>query len=230
MTPALSRATRPEVSATSVPVLLDPDAAVRHLRAVCPRMARLMDAVGAINLRNVRDPFAALAYSIIHQQLAMKAAATIRKRVVALCPRRRISPQALAAVSDEALLGAGLSRQKLGYLRDLSAHFADGRLTSRRLRRLSDEDVITSVTAVKGIGRWTAEMLLTFCLRRPDVWPVDDLGLRKAAQRFVGARKPLSRDRLAALGDRWRPFRTVATWYLWRSLENPVLPGIDTSA
>lgn len=213
---------------SSRPVRLDREAATRHLRECDPEMRRLMDAVGPFEMKIVRDPFTALAYSIIHQQLAMKAAATIRGRVVALCAGGRITPAALAAVDDAALLGAGLSRQKLGYLRDLSAHFAEGRLSAARLRRLDDEAVITAVTSVKGVGRWTAEMLLAFCLERPDVWPIDDLGLQRAAQRFVGARRPLTVRRLSMLGERWRPYRTVATWYLWRSLDGAVEPGLNT--
>jgi DNA-3-methyladenine glycosylase II len=197
------------------------------LRKADPRLAAIIDRIGPYEIQLTRDPFAVLLGSIIHQQLSMKAAATIRGRVRALCPRGRTTPAAIAAIEPHALRAAGLSGQKVAYVRDLAAHFLDGRLTPRGLRRMSDDEAIAATTQVKGVGRWTAGMLLMFCLNRPDVWPIDDLGLRTALQRLTRARKPLSRDRLLRLGEAWRPHRTCATWYLWRSLDNPVLPGVS---
>lgn len=196
-------------------------AALRHLRGCDRRLAAIIQRVGPFAPDIVHDPFVALVASIVHQQVSMAAAATIFQRVKALCPRRRLSPAALLAIKDEALRGAGLSRQKLTYIRDLSAHFATRKLQRVKLRRMSDDEVISAVTAVKGIGRWTAEMLLIFSLERSDVWPVDDLGLQRAAQRFVGADQPLSSAAIRELAEPWRPYRSYATWYLWRSLETP---------
>ncbi len=198
------------------------------LRSTDSRLAAIIDRIGPYQISLTRDPFVVLLGSIIHQQLSMKAAATIRGRVRALCPRGRMTPSAIAAIELDALRAAGLSGQKVAYVRDLAAHFLDGRLTARGLRRMSDEEVIAATTDIKGIGRWTAEMLLIFCLNRPDVWPIDDLGLRTALHRLTRARKPLSRERLIRLGEAWRPHRTCATWYLWRSLDNPVLPGVSS--
>lgn len=183
------------------------------------RIKSIVERAGPFRVRVVGDPFAALVGSILHQQLSMKAAATITSRVLDLCDGRRFTPPTLAKLSNAKLRAAGLSNQKCAYIADLCDHFRNGHLDAARLRRLDDEAVIEAVTAVKGIGRWTAEMLLIFCLRRPDVWPIDDLGIRKACQKLIGAAKEPPRDELIAIGDMWRPHRTIASWYLWRSLE-----------
>jgi len=201
--------------------------AVAALRRRDPRLAAIIDAVGPYRPRLTRQPFVALVGAIIHQQVSMSAAATIRRRLVAACRPRRLSPAALLALSEAELQAVGLSRQKRAYLRDLSEHFARRRLSGARLRRLDDEAVVERVTEVKGIGRWTAEMLLIFSLERPDVWPIDDLGLQTAARRLVGVEQRLERDTLLALGEPWRPYRTYATWYLWRSLAQPEPPAIS---
>lgn len=202
-------------------------AATAHLTAADPRFAGLIARVGPYRPIITRDPFIALAGSITHQQVSMAAAATIFRRLCDLCPRRRPTPVAVAALRKPALRRAGLSRQKAAYLHDLAAHFNAGRLSAARLRRLPDEDVIDAVTQVHGIGRWTAEMLLIFSLERPDVWPVDDLGLRKAMQRFLDLPAAPSPKSLHAPAEPWRPYRSVATWYLWRSLDGALLPGIS---
>lgn len=201
--------------------------AVAVLRRRDRRLAAIIDAVGPYRPRLTRQPFVALVGAIIHQQVSMSAAATIRRRLVAACRPRRLSPAALLAMSEGELQAVGLSRQKRAYLRDLSAHFARRRLSGALLRRLDDEAVVERVTAVKGIGRWTAEMLLIFSLERPDVWPIDDLGVQTAARRLVGSDEPLEREALLALGEAWRPYRTYATWYLWRSLAQPEPPAIS---
>ena len=126
------------------------------------------------------------------------------------------------ATADEALRGAGLSRQKTGYLRDLAHKFSDGAIDAAALPSLSDDQVVAHVTRINGIGRWTAEMLLMFCLGRPDVLPVDDLGLRRAAQRAYGLPELPKTIDLERLAEPWRPHRSVATWYLWRSLAGGV--------
>lgn len=200
--------------------------AVNHLRSADPRLADIVKRVGECKIQVTRDPYVTLLASIIHQQLSMKAAATIRGRVKQLCTGGRITPIHIAAVSDESLRACGLSKQKLSYVRDLTEHFASGKLTARALRRMDDDQAIEAVTEIRGIGRWTAEMLLMFCLERPDVWPIDDLGLQKAVQRMLAKRSPLKLDKLHAAGEPLRPYRTYATWYLWRSLEGPVSPGM----
>jgi DNA-3-methyladenine glycosylase II len=166
------------------------------------------------------DPFAALVRTITSQQLSVKAAATIHRRVLDLMPGGVATPEAIAAITDEQLRAAGLSRQKIAYVRDLARHASTGELSLPTLNTLGDEDVITAVTKVKGLGRWSAEMFLMFRLHRADVLPVDDLGIVVAVQRLYGLRKRPKPDRLRKIAEPWRPYRTVACWYLWRSLEN----------
>ncbi|HYN64181.1 MAG TPA: DNA-3-methyladenine glycosylase [Candidatus Limnocylindrales bacterium] len=165
------------------------------------------------------DPFQALVHAIISQQLSTKAAATIAGRVDALLDGVPI-PARVAAVSDAQLRSAGLSGQKVSYLRDLCARIGDGSLPLDALDRMPDEEVIAALTRVKGIGRWTAEMFLMFRLHRPDVLPVGDLGIVKAVQRAYRLRAVPSPTRLLRLGESWRPYRSVACWYLWASLSN----------
>lgn len=203
-------------------------AALRHLRNADERLARVIKQVGPYELQITRDPFVALLGSMLHQQISMKAAATIRARVRDLCPAKRISARNIMAISEHALRGAGLSRQKVRYFRDLSEHFLDGRLKAASLRKMDDEQVLAATTQVIGIGKWTAEMLLIFCLQRPDVWPIDDLGVQVASRKMLGKRKPLERAKLQSLADPWRPYRSYATWYLWRSLDGPVTPGLGS--
>ena len=203
-------------------------AALRHLKKADKRLAAVIRKVGPYALETMRDPFAALLMSIVHQQLSMKAASTIGGRVRALCPRKRLTPKNMMALADDELRGAGLSRQKVRYVRDLSQHFVDGRLKAAALRKMNDEEVIAATTQVLGIGKWTAEMLLLFCLERPDVWPIDDLGLQVALRKLLGKGKPLDKAKLQSFGEPLRPFRSYATWYLWRSLDGPIAPGIKT--
>ena len=168
----------------------------------------------------VLDPFPALVRTITSQQLSTKAAATIHRRVCELMPGGAPVPEALTAIADEQLRGAGLSRQKVAYLRDLAAKALSGEFPLHDLSHLDDEQVIEAITKVKGLGRWSAEMFLMFRLRRPDVLPVDDLGIVTAIQRLYGLRKKPKPDRIRKIAEPWRPYRTVACWYLWRSLEN----------
>ena len=201
-------------------------AAIRHLARADQRLGALIKAIGPFRPSIDTDPFITLVGSILQQQISMSAAASVQKKLVALCPRRRIRPEHILNLSDNELRSAGISRQKCRYLRSLAEHFASGELSTRKLRSMDDEEIIAATTRVVGIGRWTAEMLLIFCLERPDVWPVDDLGLRKAAQAFFQLPEPPPPKTLLPLGDPWRPFRTYASWYLWRSLEGPFMPGV----
>jgi DNA-3-methyladenine glycosylase II len=194
--------------------------AVRHLRRADPVLARLVDQVGPCRyeVRRVGGPFAYLTAAIVHQQLAGAAAATIHRRLCALAGRTHPRPEDIARCSDAELRGVGLSRQKVGYLRDLVARLEAG-LPLGRLSRLSDEAAIEALTSVKGIGRWTSEMYLMFRLGRLDVLPVDDLGIRKAMQRAFRKRALPKPDWMRKTAEPWRPYRSVACWYLWRSLD-----------
>jgi DNA-3-methyladenine glycosylase II len=166
-------------------------------------------------------PFDALAESIAYQQLSGKAAATIFGRIRALYPKKKwLDPQQLLATPDETLRAAGLSRAKTAALKDLAAKTIDGTVPSgRALIRMTDDEIITRLTTVRGIGRWTVEMLLLFDLGRPDVWPVDDYGVRKGFAKTFGRRKLPTPKQLMKFGEKWRPYRSVAAWYFWRALD-----------
>ena len=168
-------------------------------------------------------PFDALAESIAYQQLNGKAAASIWKRVRALYPQRKwLEPEQLLATPDETLRAAGLSRAKVAAIKDLGAKTIDGTVPSgRALLRMSDDEIIEHLTQVRGIGRWTVEMLLLFDLGRPDVWPVDDYGVRKGFAKTFRRRKLPTPKQLMRVGEKWRPYRSVAAWYFWRALDEP---------
>lgn len=208
-------------------VFVDGAVAVQHLRAADPVLARIIEVVGPFALRPQPNHFYALLSSIVSQQISTKAAATILARVVALFPSAaELAAPAVLALGAEPLRAAGLSGMKARYVLDLSERVADGRLDLSRIANLDDEAVIAELLPVKGIGRWTAEMFLIFSLGRLDVLPVDDLGLRMAVQRQYGfAELPLA-VQIRALAVLWMPYRTVATWYLWRSLG--AVPGATT--
>src|SRR5438105_9098157 len=174
--------------------------------------------------RQRKDHLTALVGAIVSQQLSTKAASTIFGRFVALFPDNRIpDAAAIAAQGDAALRAVGLSGQKVGYLRDLSGRIADGRLDLDALDALPDDAVVERLTAVKGFGRWTAEMFLMFRLHRPDVLPAGDLGIVNAIQRLYRLRKKPKANRILKMGEAWRPYRSVASWYLWQTLRNEPL-------
>jgi len=174
--------------------------------------------------RQRKDHLTALVGAIVSQQLSTKAAATIFGRFQALFPEHHIpSAAAIDAITDHQLRIVGFSGQKVSYLRDLCARIADGRLDLNALDDLPDEDVIERLVAVKGFGRWTAEMFLMFRLHRPDVLPVGDLGILNAIQRLYRMRKRPKPDRVKKLGEAWKPYRSVASWYLWQTLRNEPL-------
>lgn len=194
--------------------------ALAHLRRADPVLRKVIEQVGPCRLRPLTDGshFEFIARSIIYQQLSTKAAATIHGRVEALCGGV-LSAEPLSRLADEALRGAGLSRQKLGYLRDLSARAADGSLDTRPFPDLPDEDITRQLVQVKGVGVWTAQMFLMFKLGRPDVLPVLDLGIRKGVQRAYRLRKLPDAKRIEKIAAPWAPYRTVGSWYMWRVLE-----------
>ena len=200
-----------------------PRRATAHLLAVDATLARVIRSVGPCRLRRSSDGthFDAVCRSIIYQQLAGKAAATIHGRVLGIYGGRSPHPVELAATRDEQLRGVGLSRQKLSYLKDLASRVAAGELPIESLHELPDDAVIDALVQVKGIGRWTAQMFLMFRLGRPDVLPELDLGIQNAIQRAYRLRKRPPPARVAKIGAAWAPYRTVASWYLWRSLEIP---------
>jgi DNA-3-methyladenine glycosylase II len=194
--------------------------AVRHLRRADPVLDGIIEAVGPCRLRPDAGggPFAALVEAILYQQITGRAAATIHGRLREMVGRRHPRPLDIVGLSDAQLRSVGLSRQKAGYLRDLAQKARNG-LPLSRLRRLADDDVVVALTGVKGIGRWTAEMFLMWRLGRPDVLPVDDYGSRKAMQRAYRKRALPKPDWMRRTALPWRPYRTIASWYLWRSLD-----------
>jgi len=186
-----------------------------------PVMAALITRYPDAILANRGDPFQTLARAIVGQQISVKAADSIWARFSEVA--QTIRPEHVATLELDALAACGLSRRKAEYLRDLAGHFVDGRVEPARWKEMADEAVIGELTDVRGIGRWTAEMFLIFSLRRPDVWPVDDIGLQKAvALHYLDGERPTPKA-LRILGERHAPWRTVATWYLWRSLDPMVV-------
>jgi DNA-3-methyladenine glycosylase II len=182
-------------------------------------MAQVIRRVGPCTMSPRRDYFVALCKAVFSQQLSTVVAATLFGRFRDLFPNRRPTPtRLLEALSrdTEALRCCGLSRQKVVYLKDLSEHFVTNRIPTRKLSRMSDEEVIEALVAVKGVGRWTAEMFLMFVLNRPDVLPVDDLGLREGVREIYELPVRPTPKEVIELGEQWRPYRSIATWYVWR--------------
>jgi DNA-3-methyladenine glycosylase II len=199
-------------------------AAVAHLRESDERLAEVIKRIGTPKLGREPDAWRALSSSIIGQQVSVHAARAIRGRFAALVEGKDFpAPADVLVLSDEILRSAGLSGNKTLSLRDLAKHFEDGSLNARCLAKLPDEEVIATLIPVRGIGRWTAEMFLIFSLHRPDVWAIDDLGLQNAVRKIYNL-SDLSSTQLRAqmpqLAEPWRPYRSLASWYLWRSLDN----------
>jgi DNA-3-methyladenine glycosylase II len=215
---------RPSAGSRTTPVKASRKA-VGALRAADDVMARLIDEHGALvreDLKNERpgDAYGALLRSIVGQQLSTKAARTIYGRMLELFDGHAPSPLQLLAANPDDIRAAGLSRPKINYLRDLAQHVEDGELELERLDELADEEVIEQLTAVEGIGEWSAHMFLMFHLGRPDVLPVGDQGIRRAVQVQYGLRKLPDPKRLVKIALPWRPYRTLACLYLWSSLDN----------
>lgn len=201
--------------------------ALVHLRGADPTLAVLIERVGAYDAPRRSDPYAALVRAILFQQLAGAAASAIQRRFFALYSGadQPPSPPQLLETTDEQLRSAGVSRQKAGYLRDLAAHVVDGRLNLTELPSLSDAEVIERVTAVKGLGEWSAHMFLMFHLGRPDVLPVGDLGVRHGMRITYGLPEIPTPTEALVIGEPWAPFRSVGSWYMWRAGE-PIAPDI----
>ena len=195
-----------------------------YWRRACVELARVDTVLGGLVecyagsvLSSRDDPFATLARSIVGQQISVRAADSVWARLSAALPV--VAPEAVLASSEAALRACGLSLRKVDYLRDLACRFATGRIDVRRWKAMDDAQIVAELTAVRGVGVWTAQMALIFSELRPDVFPLDDIGLQKAVARHYLAGQRPTRDVLAAHGERWRPWRSVATWYLWRSLD-----------
>ena len=197
-------------------------AALAHLRRVDPILGAIIARVGAPPPppRRTGTHYDALVRAIVYQQLSGKAAGTIHRRFCAVYPKQRPRAELVLRTTDEELRGAGLSRQKIGYLRDLSTRVAERSLPLAHLGRLPDDAIIEHLVQVKGIGRWTAQMFLMFRLERADVLPELDLGIQNAMQRAYGLDERPSPKEVLRLGERWSPYATTASWYMWRSLEN----------
>ena len=202
--------------------------ACRYLAVRDPGMAAIIRRQGPCGMGRVKrsDSYLALVEAIVWQQLSVKAAATIYARLLAAFPTNDgLTSAAVGKSRRERLRGAGLSWAKVGYLKDLSTKVNRGTLDLDSLETLSDDKVIAALTTVKGIGRWSADMFLMFRLGRPDVFPVGDLGIVKAMQTAYRMRKPPIPKRMLKIAEPWRPYRSVASWYLWESVENSPLNG-----
>ena len=192
--------------------------AVRHLCRVDPVMRSVVDLVGPCRLRPQGARFHLLARSILSQQISTSAAATIRRRLTAHMPGRQLSAKGLLQLSNADFRAAGVSRQKRSCLHDLAERSIQGEVGFRRFSRMDDQDIISELVAVKGIGRWTAQMFLMFGCGRPDVFAPDDLGLKNAMVRVYELDNP-NHNELCEIASVWKPWRSIASWYLWRSLE-----------
>jgi DNA-3-methyladenine glycosylase II len=193
------------------------DRAKRSLRKD-PVMAAIMRRHPGVYMTVRGEPFMTLARAICGQQISVKAAQSVWNRVC-VCLEQKITPEAVVAANRKNLRACGLSDRKTEYIADLAQHFVDGKIHARDWPRMSDEEIIAELTDVRGIGRWTAEMFLMFNLLRPDVFPLDDLGLQKGIRVSYFKGRKASLARMRKLGESWRPWRSVATWYLWRSLD-----------
>jgi DNA-3-methyladenine glycosylase II len=195
--------------------------ALSHLTAADPGLAPLIEAHGAPAIAPTSDAIQSLARAIVGQQLSGAAARTIWARVLALYPRNKFPGAAkLLETPDADLRGAGLSGAKVAAVKDLARHVVEKRLMPRRLPAATDDEVSAMLLPIRGIGPWSVDMFLMFALARPDVLPVGDLGIRKGMQRHFGLRRLPEPTRMRKLAEPWRPFRTIASWYMWRLLES----------
>jgi len=202
----------------------DPEVAVRRLRRVDPVLAKVIKKAGPFTHRpeKIQSPFQALLRAIVYQQLSGKAAATIFGRVSSLCcpGRARLRPEAILDATEERLRAAGLSRGKILAVKDLAAKTLDGTVpTLARLKKMDDEEIVERLILVRGIGRWSVEMLLMFRLGRPDVLPTTDFGVRTGFMLTYGTAELPNHQQISEHGERWRPYRSVASWYMWRAVD-----------
>lgn len=194
----------------------DAEIARKHIGRRDPVMRAIVKACGPFDLETRGKPYEALLRSILYQQLAGAAAAAIERRLLANFGAKIPTPQQLADLEDTQYRAAGVSRQKMGYMRSLGEEFSAGRLDDKVIMKSPDDEVIEMVTQVKGIGPWTADMLLLFCLGRPDVLPVGDFGVRASMKAAYGLDDMPRPTQMEEIAQPWRPYRSAATWYLWR--------------
>ncbi|HEX8234627.1 MAG TPA: DNA-3-methyladenine glycosylase [Abditibacteriaceae bacterium] len=195
--------------------------AKRHLAQYDPILAQVIAQVGKPQLGREPDAWRALSSSIIGQQVSTHAARAIRGRFAAIVPGQDFpSPADVLSTPDEALRAVGLSQNKMLSIRDLARHFEEKLINTKRFPKMSDEEIIAALVPVRGIGRWTAEMFLIFSLGRPDILAVDDLGLRNAMKKLYQLEEAPTSTQMQQIAEPWRPYRSVASWYLWRSLDN----------
>ena len=197
------------------------DDACRHLTRRDRVMKKLIPQFGEARLQSRGDAFTTLARSIVGHQISVKAAQSVWQRFAALVdgPSTRLQPVSVLALDAPRMREAGLSARKVEYLKDLARHFDDGTVHVRQWQQMDDEAIIEELIAIRGIGRWTAEMFLIFYLLRPNVLPLDDVGLLRGISLSYFSGEPVSRAEAREVGDAWAPFRSVATWYIWRSLD-----------
>lgn len=201
----------------------------RHFRKADPVLARIVKQVGPVTLKPQRDRFQVLVRSIISQQISTAAARTIRARLAERLAPEGFRPESLARLSIDELRTVGVSRQKATYMLDLAEKCRDGTVRLSRLGRLSDEEVIAELTQVKGIGRWSAQMFLMFSLGRLDVFPHDDLGIRSAIRQLYEFAELPNKSECLVIGERWRPYATIGSWYCWRFLELKAKAGLRST-
>jgi DNA-3-methyladenine glycosylase II len=193
--------------------------AKKHLAKSDPVLKKIMRTCRDVDMESRGDAFQTLARAIVGQQISTKAAQSIWNRFAECAVM--VTPANVVALEHDSLRACGLSNAKARYVRDLASHFHKGALKPRRWIRMEDEAIIEELVQVKGIGRWSAEMFLMFHLWRPDLLPVDDLGIRRAMERHFNSGRAIKKEKMKKIGERWAPYRSVASWYLWRSLEIP---------
>ncbi len=194
--------------------------AIQYLRKVDSNLEKIIKIVGEYSIKIRNDPFQSLVESIIYQQLAGRAANAIYNRFISYYDNHQVTPTGILNSSIDNLKKVGLSNRKIEYLKDLASHVYDGRINLEELSNMSDEEIINKLINVKGIGRWTSEMFLIFSLGRQDVLPVTDLGVRKAMEKVYSLSELPKPHTMIEIAEPWRPYRSIATWYLWKSLSN----------
>jgi DNA-3-methyladenine glycosylase II len=205
------------------PLPYDAAKARRHLLKADPVIAELAKRLGPYKMEIRGRPYEALLRAILYQQLAGAAAAAIERRFLAMYDGAIPTPAQLAEATDEQLRSAGISRQKASYMRSIGEHFASGEVSDRKLMRAADDEVIEQITRIRGVGRWTADMLLMFCIGRPDVLPVGDLGIQTSMKLAYGLDQLPKPDVMEKIAEPWRPFRSAGSWYLWRRADTMTL-------
>jgi DNA-3-methyladenine glycosylase II len=201
---------------------LNIDDAIKYLKGIDPTMNKIINSVGAYSIKIRHNPFLALVEAIIYQQLTGKAAQSIYKKFISYYNNNEyyVQPQYIILTADNIMKSFGLSNKKIEYIKLLSTDIIKGNINLNSFEEKEDEEIINELTKLKGIGRWTAEMFLIFCLERKDVFPLKDLGIKKAIQRWYFNHEYPDEQSIIDLSNIWKPYRSIASWYLWKSLSN----------